>query len=238
MINILVVEDNILQLNALKRIIENTETGQPICPYTASGYDEAVEIISSAHFDIFFLDILFSEDKNVPCGIDLGNYIRSLDRYRYTPIVYITSIPGQIGNAVNDIHCYNYLIKPYKREDVEKLLKSLTDSPMISASPLRIIDVNSVSHNVIVENIVMLSVSSHILTIHCDDGDLTTRQFNIDSVLAELPPYFIRVHRKYIVNRHRIDNYDRTLGFIRIESQTIPIGRTCKSEFEKRYNLT
>ena len=58
MINILVVEDNILQLNALKRIIENTETGQPICPYTASGYDEAVEIISSAHFDIFFLDIL------------------------------------------------------------------------------------------------------------------------------------------------------------------------------------
>ncbi len=50
MINILVVEDNILQLNALKRIIENTETGQPICPYTASGYDEAVEIISSAHF--------------------------------------------------------------------------------------------------------------------------------------------------------------------------------------------
>lgn len=54
MINILVVEDNILQLNALKRIIENTEIGQPICPYTASGYDEAVEIISSAHFDIFF----------------------------------------------------------------------------------------------------------------------------------------------------------------------------------------
>ena len=221
MINILVVEDNILQLNALKRIIENTETGQPICPYTASGYDEAVEIISSAHFDIFFLDILFSEDKNVPCGIDLGNYIRSLDRYRYTPIVYITSIPGQIGNAVNDIHCYNYLIKPYKREDVEKLLKSLPDSP-----------------NVIVENIVMLSVSSHILTIHCVDGDLTTRQFNIDSVLAELPPYFIRVHRKYIVNRHRIDNYDLTLCFIRIESQTIPIGRTYKSEFEKRYNLT
>ena len=73
MINILVVKDNILQLNALKLIIENTETGQPICPYTASGYDEAVEIISSAHFDIFFLDILFSEDKNVPCGIDLGN---------------------------------------------------------------------------------------------------------------------------------------------------------------------
>ena len=238
MINILIVEDNILQLNALKCIIENTEIGQPICPYTASGYEEAVGIISSVHFDVFFLDILFSEDENVPCGIDLGNYIRTLDRYRYTPIVYITSIPGQIGNAVNDIHCYNYLIKPYKREDVEKLLKSVTDSPMISAAPLRIIDVNSVSHNVVVENIVMLSVSSHILTIHCDDGDLTTRQFNIDSVLAELPPYFIRVHRKYIVNRHRIDNYDRTLGFIRIESQTIPIGRTYKSEFEKRYNLT
>ena len=61
MINILVVEDNILQLNALKRIIENTEIGQPICTYTASGYDEAVEIISSAHFDIFFLDILMHQ---------------------------------------------------------------------------------------------------------------------------------------------------------------------------------
>lgn len=238
MINILIVEDNKLQLDALKCIIEATDIGQPICPYTASGYDEAIEIISSIHFDVFFLDILFSEDESIPCGIDLGNYIRSLSRYRYTPIVYITSIPGQINNAVNNIHCYNYLIKPYKREDVEKLLKSVTDSPMLSVAPLRIMDINSVSHNVAVENIIMFSVASHKLTICCEDGNVITRQFNIDSILAQLPAYFVKVHRKYIVNSHRIDNYDRTSGLIRVGGTSIPIGRTYKSEFEKRYNLT
>lgn len=59
MINILVAEDNILQLNALKRIIENTEIGQPICPYTASGYDEAVKL-SLRRILIYFFWIFFS----------------------------------------------------------------------------------------------------------------------------------------------------------------------------------
>ena len=120
----MILEDNIMQLNALAEILETNLEKTHILK--APDYNTATALLTAHNIHFFLLDVeLEMGDPEAKTGIDFGKHIRSLSKYRFTPILYITSIPNQIQVAVNDIHCQNYILKPYTTDELLKAKRDM-----------------------------------------------------------------------------------------------------------------
>ena len=229
---ILLVEDNYIQLVALKKSISEI---LPDCEIdTAQTYDEAVKFIDHcSDYNVFFLDIALSEDKNAPNGMVLGLYIRKQRSYISTPIIFTTSYGNMINDAINHIHCYSFLTKPYNNFDIEKALNDILDSP---AEPkyIKIKNPEGVTFKVNPAEVYCIVAENHSIYFETELFRYQTRLYSLDSIISELPDYFVRCHRKYIVNVNYINNYDKTTLFIGVNNSTIPVGRKFKTTLESK----
>lgn len=232
MSNILIVEDDSIQLTALSNIIK--EYNREWSVYTAANFDSAIQILTNTTIHLFFLDIKFSQNLEEQNGIDLGVHIRSINHYINTPIIYITSYLEHIGNAINDIHCYGYLHKPYSAGDVVQCLNSVLDASLIQRKPLHLQDINGVYFRTYPDNILYITAHERRRVIQERNCKYTISGITMTDLLSLLPPYFIRCHKKYIINLHHITNYDRTDSTIEIAEVHLPLGRAYKSDFEER----
>lgn len=236
MIKILIVEDDTTQITVLKKIISEVISDSHID--TAQTHDNALEYIDAYnYYDIFLLDISLSEDADAPTGLDLGKYIRTLKTYNSTPIIFITSLNDKMGHAINSIHCYSYLVKPYTHNEVINALTNIIDSSMIKEKPILFKNPDGVRFKVYPSKIFYITPQDHGISITYDSGNFTTRQFTLESIINELPKNFYRCHRKYIVNMNYISNYDKVTSMIHIKNCSIPIGRAYKQNFERSYLL-
>lgn len=43
---------------------------------------------------------------------------RNIPLYHYTPIIYLTALADQIIPAVQNLHCFSYLTKPYSAKQL------------------------------------------------------------------------------------------------------------------------
>lgn len=122
---ILLVEDVESQAKALKSIIQSHIPNVQIT--IASNTADALHLIHTLpSIDLFFLDIALSEDYNKKNdGITLGLEIRAINKYINTPIIYVTSYTNRIQEAINTVHCFGFLYKPYTPSDVTNLLDSI-----------------------------------------------------------------------------------------------------------------
>lgn len=114
MFTVLILEDDTEQQKAITKILE--EHYNEWILYTAATYKEACNLIETKNFDLFLLDIELNTAyiDDLDCdGLDFGKYIRSIKKYTYAPIVYLTALPDRIFFALQELHCSSYLVKPY-----------------------------------------------------------------------------------------------------------------------------
>lgn len=232
--NILIVEDEPLQVRNLERIL--TDYNDKFTIYTASNSTDAAVIYTDKPIDLFILDVdlsLADSDKN---GIDLGIALRIHKQYLNTPIMYVTSIQEKIQSAVNDVHCFYYLTKPYTSEDVARALNAITNSIEKTDNSFTLRDANGVRINLRYDDILYVELSSHALTFNTCNGPFSCRQNGLSKDLDNFPKCFVRVHKSYIINTLHITSYDKTTRTISIRKKSIPVGRAYKNTFEEIYN--
>ena len=127
MTRILVLEDSKDCLNAITVMLE--KVSERVCVVPANSLDEArvaLEEKAQPPFQAFLLDInLDINDKDDLSGITFAREIRMKKEYAFTPIVMITSLVNMELTAYRELHCYQYLIKPYNEQDIEKLAGKL-----------------------------------------------------------------------------------------------------------------
>ena len=103
MLNILLVEDNLAQRNALKKLISSSFHNTNIS--IASDYDSALQLCQDEFFNLFILDIQLDSDKCEENGLLLAEKIRAKEQHLHTPIIFITALPDKIYQAVNNFKC-------------------------------------------------------------------------------------------------------------------------------------
>ncbi len=228
--NILIIEDDEIQLNGIKATLKNYDKNFVI--YTTTNDLDAAKIYESQTIDLFFLDVDLTNAGSDETGIDIGKKLRTLDRYKTTPIIYITGVPEMIHSAVNDIHCFNYISKPYKEEHIIKALQDLStpDAPGTSAITIR--DLNGVSTTLKCKDIIYVRTEGHIQNIYTLTGPFSTRVKNIKDLLSELPEYFIQIHKSHIINCQYIKSYDKTMCMVSVGTISLPVGRSYKKDFD------
>ena len=119
MAKIMIVEDEINIAKGLDMIIKSIKSN---IETTITGYaKKALENANTHVYDMFLLDIQLNDYSE----FELAKELRDIDKYKLTPIVFITSIPTKELLAFKEIHCYDYIIKPFKEEEIIKTVSTI-----------------------------------------------------------------------------------------------------------------
>ncbi len=229
MYHVLIVEDNLIQLNALATILGNHRTD--ICIHKASNYQSAVECLKQNRFHIFLLDIALDAYHNEKDGVELGQYIRSFPEYETTPILYITSIMDKAIEVLNSTHCYGYITKPYTPTDITQMIDSMLNMPHTQKQLFEFKGLHNIHYQIQTDDIIFIDTYNHLVTLHTTHETYETRSYTLNSLLELLPDYFIQCHKSFAVNKKHVRNYDKGEQIIYLNGRDdkILVGRKYKN---------
>lgn len=148
-------------------------------------------------FDLTFIDI---QMKHMT-GIQLAKYIRNTDKNML--LVFITSYSQYVLSGY-DVDALHYLIKPLS---LTKLIPIMDKAYMIwrSCNKDAILVSNGTGQfKLLFGNIFYISMLSHTAQIHTDNAVFEIRKTAAE-LEKQLPSYFKRCHRSYIINLFKIE---------------------------------
>ena len=119
MYSIILVEDDSMQRDILRKMILSTYEFVNI--YEADSEVTALDIIKNNDINMFLIDISLKESS----GLDLAMKIRNIAKYEFRQIIFLTTHMEYITQAFKQTHCYDYIIKPYNKEEVQAMLNKL-----------------------------------------------------------------------------------------------------------------
>ena len=128
MTDVLILEDELTSLQALSEIL--TTYSDDIRVHKASSLKEAKDLLDQEiRYGLFLLDVnLSGEDREDIGGILFAREIRERFEYTFTPIVMVTAIGNMEMQAYRELHCYQYIMKPFRREQVEEVVQKVLDA--------------------------------------------------------------------------------------------------------------
>lgn len=218
MANILIVEDEPLIAKGLATIINsiNEEIRINITDYA----EKALEYAKDMDYNMFLLDIQLKDYS----GFDLAKEIRDIDKYKLTPIVFITAIPTRELMAFKEIHCYDYIVKPFKDEEVEHILKTLINYGIEMEEDTYIkIKQKEYSYLINEDEIIYIESRNKKLFIVTINEEISLSTYTLKQLMDKLGENFVQCHRGYIINMNYIEKIHKTENDIYLKEVEIPI---------------
>ncbi|MCR5486264.1 MAG: DegV family EDD domain-containing protein [Lachnospiraceae bacterium] len=129
-VRILIVDDNEMNLEVERRLLEDTDMGID----TALNGKEALEKSQKVHYDAIFMDHLMPEMDGIECLECLRNQQGGLNRN--TPVIVLTANAGSENKELyNRAGFDGYLVKPVSGEAMEEtLIKHISSEKIILRS--------------------------------------------------------------------------------------------------------
>ena len=224
--HVLFVEDNPETLKQL--LISATRVNSNIEYHSTNSAKEALEIMASFPIEAFFVDIQLADYS----GLELAKQIRTIKNYAFVPIVFITGMPTRELEAFRQVHCYDYILKPFAEYEIEAVFKKIL---------LEFLNEKEIE----IPETISLTFKSHTQLIRIDDikyVEYLNRRIIITTVKEsiqylhmplkkfkeKLPIDFLQIHQSIIVNTNYIVKFDATLKTISLQDETkaLPVGRS------------
>jgi DNA-binding LytR/AlgR family response regulator len=166
-------------------------------------------------FDVAMVDIFLSIKLT---GLDVAKEIK----LKKKPFFFLTANQDdKTLQTAARLDPNAYITKPFNPNDVVAALKTIEyQLPM----PLEIIDTHG-KRNINPVDIVYIKSDRAYIEIQTLTEKIVQRK-SLSEIIIELPDFFIRVHRSYIINHHLID-YRNTL-IVTVNGHEIPISRNYK----------
>lgn len=200
--NLLIVEDDEIQRKNLILMLRELECEFNI--FDSDSINDALFILNNNHIDLFYLDHHLPDGS----GIELGKKIREIEKYKFTWIIFLTSYVQFMIEAFKEIHCYDYILKPYSKDVVKSLTSELLKGTynVISESNENQLDnieftIGGIKLKLPTDQIYFIEINIRTCHIHTKVGVYKAEKITL-SRLSELLPkeIFVQSHRAYIVN--------------------------------------
>lgn len=218
----LLLEDDIVQINQLKKIIQNYSRDFHII--SVSNVSDAREALKkNIIFDAFFLDISLNETTPDSAGMQFAMTLSKLPHYSNTPVLFITAFPKYIYPAINKLHCYAYIIKPYNEKQIHEQLTALFQTSRL----LVLKTTDNIHIRLKYDAIRYIESNRRYLTYYTSNGVFVSRQYTLQKLCDLLSQDFVRCHKSYIINQTYVKNFDFTNHYARMnfENLNIPLSR-------------
>lgn len=234
---ILIIEDNEVHMDTLRKILGDLPGSIQI--YYASDAKNAFRISLEQHIHLFIVDIILNVKKPGDIsGLNFARDIREITKYRFTPLIFITSLEDPKLYSYSRLHCFGYIEKPFSVSQVRDTVLSALEFPT-SEDEERCVYFRKdrIVHSVCVKDIIYIEISRRKIVIHCTYDVLEMPYITCEEMLRELDSNsFIQCSRYCIVNRKYIEQIDYTNRFIKLKeiNTSIEIGAVMKKTFKYR----
>ena len=121
---ILILEDEVMMQKALCKLVQSCDEELRI--HCFCDRKEAFMFAMDYGVDIFFIDIILEPaDQQDFSGIQFARDIRSCSRFNTSEIVFITAVAGLEAELLHEVHCFDYIQKPFRDENVKRIVKAV-----------------------------------------------------------------------------------------------------------------
>ena len=203
--SVLILEDNRQILNVLEELVMSVAEDEKV--YATDNVGEAYKIAMETSIDVFLLDIiLYTDKKGDTSGMQYAQSMRKLERYRFTPIIFITSLedpemsfaPSQVKNLLRDaLH-----FKTQKETDAMMFFRK-----------------DGILYPVKCNRVIYMELIKRKICIHMKNGDVLSIPYKSFREIMEEANYekFVQCSRNCVINIDYIKNIDKTNRFITLE---------------------
>lgn len=237
MLNVLVLEDEENSRKALVRMLKSI-SGEITVAAAADLASARLLLDSTVSFDLFLLDVNLDHTKeNDISGITFAKNVRRVRKYEFTPLVMVTSVAGFEMEAYRSLHCYQYIVKPYDKKEIEKLVNKLLFHIRAEEKPAVVVKKNGINYRILCEDIVFCKAIPRGVCLCLKKEQMDIPYLTIRQLREKLPEdQFFQCHRMYVVNRDAVRYYDLVNQMIEVEGyqETIDIGVTFKAEVRRQ----
>lgn len=233
MVHVLLLEDDQNSREALEKML--TDYSEEIRVHTASSYAEAKHLLKSEiRYGLFLLDVnLGGADREDIGGILFAREVREQFRYTFTPIVMVTAIGAMEMQAYRELHCYQYIMKPFCPEQVQEVVRKVLDKEKQEDPPVIHVRKDGVNYQVKCDNIRYIEAIPRGIRIHMKNGNWDIPYISLKQILSKIPEdMFLQCHRMFVVNRREVEYFDTVNRVIKLKDckDVVEIGVTYKSE--------
>lgn len=233
MTHVMVLEDDRASMEAVTKIL--MEYSGDICVHTASSYAEAKELLDAKiRYGLFLLDVnLGGENREDIGGIIFAREIREQFRYTFTPIVMITAVGAMEMQAYRELHCYQYITKPFMPEQVREVAGKVLAREKQEEEPFIVVKRDGVNYQVKCTDICYIEAIHRGVCLHLKEEDWNIPYVTLKQILLKVPEgMFLKCHRMFAVNRCEVEYYDMVNRIVKIKNRAdvVEIGVTYKAE--------
>ena len=232
--NVLIIEDNRSCMEALAELTRKCDTvGAVFCvDNSADAYKCAME----NEIDLFLVDIILDgENSHDISGIMLITNLRKITRYEFTPVIFITSLVDEAMNAFHNLHCYDYIEKPFDLEKVGELISTALKAPLCDdrESGVFYYRKDGVLYALNIDRMICLETSFRNVMIYTLDETIEIPYISLKNLMKDLPrKHFIQCSRNVVVNRRFIKYADKANQMVKLRNgKEFKIGGRMKKGF-------
>ena len=219
MYSIILVEDDYMQREILKKMIVSKYEDIEI--YEADSESSALDIIEENDINMFLIDISLKESS----GLDLAMNIRNIAKYEFSQLVFLTTHVDYMLQAFKQIHCYDYILKPYNQEDVQTMLNKVIchensqlnnrndNSNEDNKNNNRKVSItlkNGIFAVIKIDDIVFIEIKGRIAEVNTINGMYETNNTSLKKIMKSIDcKYIIQSHRAFAINKNYISKIEK-----------------------------
>lgn len=233
--NVLLVEDNEKAREMLIKILSEIDDVS-LNVLEAENIDLAYRYAVQYTIDLFLLDIIIDTSINGDTsGMKFAAHIRGMNQYKSTPIIFVTSLVDHELFAYSELHCYQYIEKPYDTKKALVKIREALGLKVEKEDDRRIFfRKDGLILPVLIRNIVYIECSKPFMKIFMTNDILKLGYHPLNRILQELDSKdFLQCSRNTIINANYIENIDLINRFLKMkpEGTLIDIGEAYEKTF-------
>lgn len=234
--NVLVVEDNVRSANLIKKIITSIDSSIKV--YVAENSEAAYKYAMEKYIDVFILDIILdTKIQGDTSGIKFAKEMRSVEKYLFTPMIFMTSLEDPAMYAFRDLHCYGYLEKPFDTSKAEELIReALKYEISIKEDETIYFRKDKIIYPFKTSDIVFTCNNNHTMVVHHKNGTTLSIPYKTCSQLLNevKSDCLMQCNRNTLVNKQYIKTVDLVNRYITLTNQErVEIGGTYLKKVER-----
>lgn len=240
MINILILEDQKESREALEKMIASYGSEGEIDIDSAATFMEAEALLNNNKtYNGFFIDInLDIHNQDDQSGIEFARLLRTNRKYEFTPVIMVTSIASLEMTAFREIHCYQYIVKPYDRQTVEDVIRKIIMHDKVAEEKNIIVKKDGINYRIKCDAIQYVQAVTRGVMFKMTKESIKIPYMTIKEFMTKVDPEdFVQCHRMYVVNKKHVKFFDVVNRIIKLEDGSqVEIGITYKDKIKKLIN--
>ena len=234
--NVLILEDDELEQGVLCTIVRSVR--QECHVFACRTRERAYYLAMEHRIHLFLIDVRLEGESDFS-GFKFVQNIRQIEKYREAPVIFISSVQGYELMAFRKIHCYDFIRKPFHREEVLHIIEQALCSKLTDGTANRIdFETGGIYYPVEEGSIRYLESNRRKIYIHTINDTLELPDKSLKECYALLDKYmFCQIHKSYIISRkyiYKIDFSKREMYLKGAESKDkVMIGMKYKEELQE-----